>query len=150
MKEILLLIQSALLFIQPILAQNNSDPKPANLQPVGDYLWLLEVDNTNLSLEYRELQKKLSKSIVPTIDKAQSIALESKLKAAGLLAEEGALVIALIKIGVEVPEFAHLGDLVWVVHILNYLFGGTVTQEMWISSTTGKVKYMIPFEGLKQ
>ena len=41
-----------------------------------------------------------------------------------------------------VPGFAASGDLVWVVRYS--ILGSGVSQEMWISSTTGAVRTMLP------
>jgi uncharacterized protein (TIGR03067 family) len=107
-------------------------------------LWLVRVaDRKKLDQGNRDLLATLDKCKVPTAEKAEKAATAAKLKAGGLDAQEGTRVIALMRIGVDVPKFADKGDLVWVVrfeHVLN----ASVTQEMWVSSTTGEVRPILP------
>ena len=87
--------------------------------------------------------RKLEDSKVPTIEDASKVAFRYKLTVlGGLLAEERLDVIGLVRIGVDVPDFASKGDLIWNVRI-SHAFDG-VTQEMWIGSTTGEVKCIFP------
>lgn len=51
-------------------------------------------------------------------------------------------VVGLVRLGVDVAGFATSGDLVWVVQIEHAARG--VTQEVWVSSTTGAVRTMLP------
>ena len=76
------------------------------------------------------------------METAITAALRFKLAHEGLLAEEGATVVALLRMGRDVPAFASREDLVWVVRIVHSFRG--VTQEMWISSTTGAVRTLLP------
>ena len=113
------------------------------LRSSHDLLWLPTItDRQNLEIGLRRLLETLDKSKVPTAEKAEWAALGAKLKAGGLLAEEGARVIGLVRLGVDVAEFATSGDLVWVVQIEHSVRG--VTQEVWVSSTTGAVRTMLP------
>jgi hypothetical protein len=107
-----------------------------------DLLWLLGSDPENLSSDYRQVLDTLENSQVPTVEKAEDEAIRFKLASGGLLAEESVAVVGLLRIGVELPTFANSGDLVWVVRISHQFRG--VTQEMWISSTTGAVRTMLP------
>jgi hypothetical protein len=107
-----------------------------------DLLWLLGSDPENLSSDYRQVLDSLENSQVPTVEKAENEAIRFKLASGGLLAEESVAVVGLLRIGVELPTFANSGDLVWVVRISHQFRG--VTQEMWISSTTGAVRTMLP------
>jgi hypothetical protein len=78
-------------------------------------LWLPKItDRHNLDSGLRRLLETLDKSKVATAEKAEGAALGAKLKAGGLLAEEGARVVGLVRLGVDVAEFATSGDLVWV------------------------------------
>ena len=98
---------------------------PPTLQDPHDYLWLVNhPDPKQLAVD----------------------ALLHKLRAGGgLLAEEGASVVALVRVGVEISGFAQRGDLIWVVRIVHMWHG--VTQEMWISSTTGAIRSVLPYAG---
>jgi len=116
----------------------------AKLRDPHDLLWLLKAgDPSTNSPGYKDLVKRLEKGKVPTTRKAEETAIAHKLKHGGLLAEEGAKVAALLRIAVDVPDFASSGDLIWVVRISHLVRGG-VTQEMWISSTTGAIRTMLP------
>jgi hypothetical protein len=115
----------------------------AELRDPHDLLGLLKAgDPGTNSPSYKDLVKRLEKGKVPTTRKAEEAAIAHKLKHGGLLAEEGAKVEALLRIAVDVPDFASSGDLVWVVRISHLARG--VTQEMWISSTTGAIRTMLP------
>ena len=120
---------------------------PATLRDPSDYLWLVNVpDPKQLAVDLQEMRLRLEKSKVGTVESAKSLALHHKLTAGrGLLAEEGASVVGLLRVGVEVPAFAKRGDLIWVVRIVHMWHG--VTQEMWISSTTGAIRSMLPYAG---
>ncbi|MGH7389611.1 MAG: hypothetical protein ACREM3_09165 [Candidatus Rokuibacteriota bacterium] len=112
------------------------------LRDANDLLWLLESDRRALGAELRSALERLDRSSVPTVEKATSAALRFEMAHGGITAEEGARVVGLLRIGRDVPSFAGQGDLVWVVRI-DHSFSG-VTQEMWISSTTGQVRTMLP------
>lgn len=117
--------------------------RPANLQSIHDLLWLPKTaDRQQLDAGLRRLLETLDTSRVPTGERAEGVALGAKLKAGGVLAEEGARVVGLVRLGVDVPGFAPRGDLVWVVLIEHAVHG--VTQEVWVSSTTGAVRAMLP------
>jgi len=119
-------------------------PTITELADPNDLLRLIKATDKQVidSPHYRSVVKRLEKSKVPTTRKAEQEALAYKLKHGGLLAEEGAKVVSLLRIAFDVPDFASGGDLVWVVRI-SHLDRG-VTQEMWISSTTGTVRTMLP------
>jgi hypothetical protein len=117
-------------------------PPSDGLQDNNDLLWLLGSDPENLSSDYQQVLDSLENSQVPTVEKAENEAIRFKLASGGLLAEESVAVVGLLRIGVELPTFANSGDLVWVVRISHQFRG--VTQEMWISSTTGAVRTMLP------
>jgi hypothetical protein len=106
----------------------------------NDYLWLLEVeDEANLSTEFRNKLRILSASKVPTVSQAKKVAFSYKFKSlGGVAAEEAFDVVGLVQIGIDVKDFVKRGDLIWDVRVSHLFYG--VTQEMWISSTTGAVK----------
>jgi hypothetical protein len=109
-------------------------------------LGLLAVaDRSTLSADERALLDKLGKEKVPSAEEAERVATGYQLKNGGLLAEEGTRVVGLLRLGADVPGFASDGDLIWVVRF-THLFRG-VTQEMWVSSTTGAVRTMLPTRG---
>jgi hypothetical protein len=109
-----------------------------------DFRWLLDraKDRDGLDPFYKAILEKLEKSKVPTADKARGVAVEYKHKSEGLDAREGWKVVGLLRIGVPVPDFANAGDLIWVVRFS--LQGDGVSQEMWISSTTGAIRTVLP------
>ena len=84
----------------------------------------------------------LAGNAVSTPEEAERKALQWKLESGGLLAEESTRVVGLLRVGVAVPGFAQTGDLVWVVRCFRML--GGVTQEIWVSSTTGGIRAMLP------
>jgi hypothetical protein len=106
---------------------------------VDDLLSLLSVrDRKSLNITLQRELEKLERSRIPTVDKAKEIAIGHKLKSGGVLAEERAKVIGLIRLGVDVPDFARASDLIWIVRFAHLSRG--ITQEMWINSTTAKVR----------
>ena len=114
--------------------------------PSGDDLLpLLNRDRQALSLEYQRLLQGLERSRVPTVERAEDAAIRHQLASGGVLAEEATAVVALLRIGIDVPSFANKGDLVWVILISHTAWG--VTQELWISSTTGEIRAMLPGRG---
>ena len=118
------------------------------MQDSHDLLWLLGSDRKNLGSDYQQVLDSLEDSKVPTVERAENEAIRFKLASGGLLAEESVAVVGLLRIGVELPAFANSGDLVWVVRISHQVRG--VTQEMWISSTTGAVRTMLPMQDESQ
>jgi hypothetical protein len=110
-----------------------------------DHLPLLDVkDKTKLNEEQRELLKKLEKSKVPTQEKAKAIATEHKFRASGILAEEAPHVVSLLPLGIDVPDLGKRGDLIWIVQFR--VFRGAITQEIWVSASTGAAMAMVPMK----
>jgi hypothetical protein len=111
-----------------------------------DFRWLLNSANGRDGLDrfYMAMLEKLEKSKVPTARKAKSVAIEHKLNSGGLDAREGVKVVGLLRIDITVPDFADSGDLIWVVRFS--ILGSGVSQEMWISSTTGAIRTMLPLQ----
>ena len=129
-------------------ATTGAQPAPARppvptLRSAHDLLWLLEVaDRRTLAVEFQRLLETLAQSKVPTAEEAKTVALWTKVRAGGLLAEEGARVVGLLRLGVDVVDFAASGGLVWVVRIEHMRRG--ITQEVWVSATSGAVRTMLP------
>jgi hypothetical protein len=121
-------------------------PPAAPDRAPDDLLGLLAVrDRSKLTAEERALLDKLKEQKVPSPEEAERVATGYKVRNGGLLAEEGTKVVGLLRLGADVPGFARDGDLIWVVRF-SHLFRG-VTQEMWVSSTTGAVRTMLPARG---
>ena len=59
-------------------------------------------------------------------------------------ARETLKVVGLLRIGVNIPGFADSGDLIWVIRFEMTSWG--VSQEMWICSTTGAIRTMLPIQ----
>lgn len=116
---------------------------PANeVRGSGDLLWLIDRDRRNLGVEYQQILKALDASKVPRVAEAQAIAMRFMFKNGGLLAEERATVVGLLRLGRDFRPLASNGDLVWVVRISHLWLG--VTQELWIGTTSGDVHAMLP------
>jgi hypothetical protein len=109
-----------------------------------DFRWLLDraKDRDGLDPFYKAILEKLEKSKIPTVDRAKGVAVEYKRKSEGLDAREGWKVVGLLRIGINVADFADSGDLIWVVRFS--LQGAGLSQEMWINSTTGAIRTMLP------
>ncbi len=109
-----------------------------------DLLPLLEKDKAKLTDQERDLLKKLENGKVPTADKAKKAAQTYKFKSSGILAEEAPHVVSLLPLGIDVADFAKRGDLIWVVQFR--IFHGAITQEVWVSSSTGEVLAILPLK----
>jgi hypothetical protein len=116
----------------------------AEARNVLDFLGLLDApDKSKLTDDQRDVLKRLDKSKVPTVAEAEKVATQYKVKADGLLAEEGSKVTGLVPLGVDVADFAKRGELIWIVQFR--MFGhGALTQEVWVSSSTGATRAMFP------
>lgn len=94
-----------------------------------------------------KIRKELSRNKVKEPGAAVGVALDYKMRhGGGTLAEEGENVVALIRIGRKVDGFADKGDLIWIVWFGTggAVIPGGITQALWISSTTGKVRAVLP------
>lgn len=129
----------------PLRAQENPTSPPADLRSLDDWLWLAQLpDDAQLDTGLRAAREQLRASRVPSVDEAQRLAIGYKLeKCGGVLAEEGAKVVGLLMLGVNLPGVARKGDFVWVVRFSALPRG--VTQEIWVGSTSGGAKCMLPF-----
>lgn len=126
---------------------DNIDVAKDSRQFRGGYLWLLERsghDTQPVSVSVQNLLKQITTSKVPTAQEARQIAVRDKLQRSGLLAQEEAEVVSLVRSGVDSAAFVSRGDLIWIVQIR--LIGGSVTQEAWINSRTGVLRWMLPLE----
>jgi predicted TIM-barrel fold metal-dependent hydrolase len=133
----------AVLLCPALTMAQAASPPDAKLRSLHDLLWLTEIaDRRNLDAGLRRLLETLEKSKVPTASSAESAALEARLRAGGIQAEEGARTVGLLRLGVEVAGFAAAGDLVWVVRIEHQVRG--VTQEFWVSSSSGAIRATLP------
>jgi hypothetical protein len=116
----------------------------AEARNVLDFLSLLDApDRSKLTDEQRDVLKRLDRSKVPTVAEAEKAATQYKFKADGLLAEEGSKVTGLVPLGVDVPGFAKQGELIWIVQFRIFRHGA-LTQEVWVSSSTGATRAMFP------
>ena len=116
----------------------------AEARNVLDFLWLLDApDKRKLTDDQRDVLRRLDKSKVPTVAEAEKAATKYKLKADGLLAEEGSKVTGLVPLGVDVADFAKRGELIWIVQFRMFRHGA-LTQEVWVSSSTGATRAMFP------
>jgi hypothetical protein len=121
-------------------------PPALDGKDVHDLLWLVGVrDRKTLDVTLQRHLEKLEQSKVPTPERAKAIAHGHKLKTGGVLGEEGARVTGLVRLGVDLPDFSKAGDLVWIVRFAHLSRG--ITQEFWISSTTGEVRASLPLQG---
>jgi hypothetical protein len=77
-----------------------------------DLRWLIGHDRRTLGAEYRAILDAPAAGKVPTAEDARTIALRFRLTHGGLLAEEGATVVSLLRIGRDLPPLARQGDLV--------------------------------------
>ena len=116
----------------------------AKARNVLDFLWLLDApDKSKLTDDQRDVLRRLEKSKVPTVAEAKKAATQYKVKADGLLAEEGSKVTGLVPLEVDVPDFAKRGELIWIVQFRIFRHGA-LTQEVWVSSSTGATRAMFP------
>ena len=138
---------AALLFFSCALAVAQESPEsgPDSLRRIDDYLWLVRSpDEARMSPELGTIREKLKGSKVPSIDEAVSVAHGYKLgKCGGVLEEEQGYVVGLLRVGIDLPAVARKGDFVWVVRF-SHLDRG-VTQEVWVGSSSGQAKCLLPF-----
>ena len=83
------------------------------------------------------LKEKLRDAKVPTERAAESAALKAR---AGLPANEGFEVSALLWLGRDEPELGKRDDLVWEVRFFK---AHSITGLLWINATTGTVKVLM-------
>jgi hypothetical protein len=111
-----------------------------------DLLPLVEgKDKGKLAEEERQILEELARCKVATVEKAEDSAIKYKLKAGGVSATEVPQVVSLVPLGIDVEDFAKRGDLIWIVQFRQFGFT-QITQEVWISSTTGAVLAILPLK----
>jgi hypothetical protein len=91
----------------------------------------------------RDTVARLAKTQVPTIDKAKQVALEYNRGQGAGEAREQFDVTGLVRSGRNVEGFAQKGDFIWIVRFVipaDRGATGGITQQYWISSTTGAVR----------
>jgi hypothetical protein len=122
-------------------------PSATESSDVYNLLWLLAIhDRSTLNIYYQRLLENLGKSKVPTAEMAKGAAMGYKIKHGGLLAQEEARIVALVPLGIDIPDFSKSSDLIWIVQFFNNIPKG-VTQELWVSSTTGETRAMLLVPG---
>jgi hypothetical protein len=92
----------------------------------------------------REEAQKLAKSLVPTREDAERLALGAFLKSPGLDARETWSIAGLYRLGRDVARFAAAGDLVWELRV--FRSGVGVWGVVWVSTTTRAVKVLFPVD----
>jgi hypothetical protein len=129
----------------PAKAPAVAPPLPGVALPPG-YRWILE-GGLQAHVEGRDqppawLAEKLAKTKVPTVKDARQIAAEKVRPTAHIYdAITMSNVVGIFELGRKVAKFGEEGDLVWVVRFVRK---GGVTQELWISSSTGEVRMLLP------
>jgi hypothetical protein len=122
-------------------------PAPALPTPPG-YRWLRPVglppkEGVDESQPPAWLSEQLAKAKVPTLRDAEKVAFKAVPPTSGIYdAVSRNDVVGVLQLGRKVAKFGEQGDLVWVARVTR--LGGGVTQELWISSTTGEVRMMLP------
>jgi len=131
-------ISSATLFVSSLIDfgrnQAVAGQRLVSDEPYGDYLASFRKPAADRSATERALFKKLAGCKVPTPEAARGIAFRN----VGLQrdAQESIRVAGLIRLGRNVPGFGEKGDFVWIVRF--YLSGG-ISEEIWVSATSGAV-----------
>jgi len=136
----------------PALADEQQPVKPPAVPPLPGvalppgYVWVLE-GGLQPRVEGRDqpptwLAEKLAKTKVPTMKEARQIAAE-KVRPTAHIYDAITLtsVVGIFELGRKVAKFGEEGDFVWVVRFVRK---GGVTQELWISSSTGEVQMLLP------
>ena len=118
-------------------------------QPLGlgtGLLWALDPGElaSTMTPDVKADMETLRRSTVPTKRDAERAALAAKRQAWGISDMEAWETVSLLKIGTNVPDFAARADLVWVVHF--YSVDGVTGEEAWVSSTTGRVRWIFPMD----
>ena len=109
-------------------------------------LWTLDPGDlaSTMTSEMKADLETLRRSKVPTKREAERMAVAAKREAWGIGDMEHWGTVSLLKIGINVPDFAARGNLVWVVRF--YGMDGETSQEGWISSTTARVRWIFPMD----
>ena len=108
----------------------------------GDTLWLPPQEKPKLDPSY--LKRLGPNGKVKTPEQAMCVAIEKLRRARQVGADEGPRVIGLVGSGVEIPGYAMRGDKIWIIRFMDMTL--CVTQEAWVSSTTGEVRWIFPID----
>ena len=114
----------------------------ARQEYLHDHMWLLD-DAEVARRGAGRLRETLSKSRVPNVDAAENAADRHQDDHGGRYARGIGGVVALRRLGRDVLDLGSSGDFVWIVQYTNFLEGG-VTQELWVSASTGEVLAVLP------
>src|SRR5262245_32841046 len=130
---------------QPAKTPAGVPPLPGVALTPG-YEWVLE-GGLQARVEGRDqppawLAEQLAKAKVPTVKDVRRIAAE-KVQPTAYIYDAITMtnVVGIFKLGRKVAKFGEEGDLVWVVRFVRK---GGITQELWISSSTGEVRMLLP------
>src|SRR5262245_4658677 len=147
------LLASIVLFGPTTLLADEPQPKPPAVPLPGPmpqlppgYRWISPNAGSSSRAEDYEppawLKEQLAKTKVPTVKDAQRIAARAVPPTSGIYdAISSSSIVGVFQLGRKVANFGEEGDLVWDVRILRKF---AITQELWISSSTGHVRKLLP------
>lgn len=108
----------------------------------GEHLWVRPKEKPKVNPSYFKSLTPNSK--VKTPQHAVAIADLALDRARGMWAEEWTRVVGLVGSGVDIPGYVVRGERIWIIWYLDLTF--CVTQEAWVSSTTGEVRWIFPID----
>jgi hypothetical protein len=114
------------------------DAGPLEISP--GYAARLATENADLTEQQREILSRLENTQISIADEARRTALGAT------AARQGDPIVSLVRLGRDVDGFAEKGDLVWIVRFIASLEGGAiggVTDEIWISASSGAVRSVL-------
>jgi hypothetical protein len=128
----------------PSYQDDDFDTEEANSP--RNYLWVVQNQNYRGPLlgQRQETLQALAHGTIGTTEQAKHAALDYIAKHPGAPAAERAQVVGLVKMGLDVPSFAHKGEYVWIIRFTSPRTAGGITQELWVNSTTGQVHAVLP------
>ena len=89
--------------------------------------------------------KAVLASKVPSVEAAERLASEARRKATGDKNSEKCFVVGLIQSGLAIPGYGSVGDYIWIVRFAEKSqTDGSMTQEAWVNSTTGEMRWIFP------
>jgi hypothetical protein len=132
-------------------AYKDADYDSEEANAVRNYLCLVQNPNYRgpLASHRQETEQGLANTAVPNAEQARKAALAHVNAVQGAPAEQRAHVVSLVRMGTDIPSFAQKGDFVWIVRLTSLWTPGGVTQELWISSTTGAVHAVLPMAAVE-
>ena len=109
-------------------------------------LWTLDPGDlaNTMTSDMRADLETLRHSEVPTKRDAERVAAAAKREAWGIGKTETCETVSLLKAGIKVPGFAAVRDFMWVVRFQDA--SGMIGQEAWVSTTTARVRWMLPMD----